>query len=80
MNSMFFLPKGGDPNPLSEIPMAEGDIWRESSSYVGYVGVPQENACLSTDGVNLSKNLSTLITRNLYLDLPTSSCQCLRRK
>ncbi|OXA63508.1 uncharacterized GMC-type oxidoreductase Mb1310 [Folsomia candida] len=48
--TVLLLEGGGDPNPSSEIPLAQLLLW-ESEMVMKYVGVPQERACLQNGGV-----------------------------
>jgi len=44
--SVLLLEGGGDPNPISDIPLARRHIWGHSSLTKSYESVPQNNSCL----------------------------------
>jgi len=44
--SILLLEAGGDPNPVSDVPLARRHVLSSSDSSVVYYSVPQENSCL----------------------------------
>jgi len=44
--SILLLEAGGDPNPVSDVPLARRHVLSSSDFSVVYYSVPQENSCL----------------------------------
>jgi len=46
-DSVLLLEAGGDPNPISDIPLARRHVQSSSELAISYQSVPQDNACVA---------------------------------